>query len=482
MAATPPLTSAFAFLGPLEVRERTGVGGGRGVFATEDIPAGALVMREEPALTLTPTPGRGSGSGGEHPHVALARLALLNSDRKLDEAVAALHPRTLADFSPGALKKARERHGVSAKKISEDLAAAQKGNAKAGASPSDDQCLLVILKMQCNAFEGGLFIRMAMVNHSAAPNLHKFQPGGNVRGNNTTASEARAVKDIEKGEEVTWTYFSPLIELTPTYQTHLFLNQHYTLPLPSSTGRKREGKNGSASGSWPYPDETLEVLSTNQNPKKTDEEGKNAKVDYIPLENMLGALEQSMEEGKIDVDRVFQHLEANDTIPLLGKSHIIRARIYTILSRGCQKKIIELRGHNSGEDSSNKLGEYACWMMETLQELERIQKQYLPPTHIQFGATLGDAHATLTYLLASHRPLLFSRFSQTLGDFGAASLEEARLRETSGRIQKLYEEDSESLNNGETENVEVEEEVKATPANNDGKIGKELDDAWGLFD
>mmetsp|Transcript_12301 Transcript_12301/g.18338 ORF Transcript_12301/g.18338 Transcript_12301/m.18338 type:complete len:266 (+) Transcript_12301:85-882(+) len=232
----------FKFLGPLEVRKRVGVGGERGVFATKLIRAGQLVMKEDPIIKAPL-----SSTSGESMHVQLAKLAIDSKNAAVEEALSLLHPSSLADIAEEGLKKAKKMHGEAADRL----------NKYSGSKLTKDECLLLILKMQLNAFNGGLFLRMSMVNHSYSPNLHKFQPGGNVKGDNIGYSEARAVRTIKPGEEVTWSYFSPLLEATPNHQMSLFLHQHFTMPYQPNTKEYDI--------SWPHPPETL-LLESKSDP------------------------------------------------------------------------------------------------------------------------------------------------------------------------------------------------------------------------
>ncbi|GAB5366391.1 hypothetical protein AAMO2058_001139600 [Amorphochlora amoebiformis] len=430
------------FHGPLEVRPHAKAGGGRGVFTVRDISAGEMVMREEPVLRLLQREGSSA-------HVQLAELAVKSSDKKLLEKISWLHPRTLEDVSKEGLKAARARHGESAVRLSKELN-------KTRFDP--DACLLIILKMQLNAFQGGLFIRMAMVNHSANPNLHKFQPGGNVDGDNPNASEARAIRDIKAGEEVTWSYFSPLLEATPTYQNHLFVHQHYVIPAHFSDQSR-----------WPHPKETLEMKEASENDPDLKEFKGNVSTMLSSLERKLGQLEELLERKKITIDDLLGILESLPGIHLLGPRHVVRARAQLLVARACQTRVLSFGSDGESGETGFRDVEYAACMLEALREVEDIQSLYLPKTHIAVGATLADAHAALTFLLAKDRSYLYKRFP-TMKNFALASREELRLRQISNQIQSLY--SSRSKTTQPQSQPQPQPQAKTNPADRKEKTSK----------
>ncbi|CAE8642732.1 unnamed protein product, partial [Polarella glacialis] len=95
---------------PVECRSIDGIGGGRGVFATADIPAGAIVLFEEPALQVPQNDAR----SGETWHVAVARRLLKASRDPQGAELAASHrllsvwhPQSLAELPSELLQQAK---------------------------------------------------------------------------------------------------------------------------------------------------------------------------------------------------------------------------------------------------------------------------------------------------------------------------------------------------------------------------------------
>eukprot|EP00466_Bigelowiella_natans_P009333 jgi/Bigna1/137338/aug1.38_g12046 len=151
--------------------------------------------------------------------------------------------------------------------------------------------------------------------------------------------------------------------MTPRYQNKLFMEQHYTLPAKGSKtlngggeenkgNRKSKDSSGTRSSaplpfssihsSWPHPEETLALMldlwveaeegGSAAKASRTNKEGK-AKMEkayrslqnaVLELEEMLGVLEENLERGKIGIDKIFSILEANQALPYLGPSHIVK--------------------------------------------------------------------------------------------------------------------------------------------------------------
>jgi len=141
--------------------------------------------------------------------------------------------------------------------------------------------------------------------------------------------------------------------------------------------------------------------------------------------------------------------------------HIVKARVNQLIIKACHKKLSEI-GKGSGDQEE---GMYAICLLETLRDLEKIQRLYLPKTHISFGATLGESHAALTFCLERHKHHLFSQ-CKDLGNFSKASREELRLRRESERVQALYRSSNKRVTDSE-QKIAAETEQKGIVRKND---------------
>lgn len=85
------------------------------------------------------------------------------------------------------------------------------------ASEVDCARLLVALALQHNGFGSGLYLQLAMVNHTCyAPNCIKTSPTGAT----AWASELWTIRDVRAGEQLFISYAQPLEELTRAQVPH----------------------------------------------------------------------------------------------------------------------------------------------------------------------------------------------------------------------------------------------------------------------
>jgi len=101
--------------------------------------------------------------------------------------------------------------------------------------------LIVLLKVCFNAFQGGIYIKKGMFNHSCRPNCETFGGGerpGRTSGGSTSlgsssggggggvGSEIVASTDIAAGTELTISYLFP-VEQTYASRRRKFEKQHF---------------------------------------------------------------------------------------------------------------------------------------------------------------------------------------------------------------------------------------------------------------
>lgn len=171
------------------------VGGGRGVFAAQDIAAGTLLLAEIP-VSVWP-----DASSLDDPEVLLGAI----------EAICAF---------PDALEASRTLHPVSLEQADEDdcLRIAGVWDAEAvdalvaglasrhGCSAvTPPEVLRLGLALQHNGFVSGLYTKLTLVNHACRPNCIKFSPTSGTG----WASEIWSTRPINAGEELTICYCAP---------------------------------------------------------------------------------------------------------------------------------------------------------------------------------------------------------------------------------------------------------------------------------
>eukprot|EP01043_Picozoa_sp_COSAG02_P014724 COSAG02_NODE_612_length_19541_cov_13.245150_1_plen_522_part_00 len=255
-----------------------GIGGGRGVVTTQAVTAGTVLLSEAPfipppaagwASAVNPSwqsvddDGQGqrtAGGGGEPPplHTAVAHLLLATGGIRRRE-MQELHPQSL-DPAAGCLTEAQlercwKEHAPTVDVLLRrypqppGTGSTTGGGMDAGADSSDgggpynrDEVLRCVLAVQFNAFGSGLYLALAMINHSCRPNASKFEPqnaaapapaaaaaeanAGAVVSNGTGKSEIVAVVDIPRGAEVTIHYANPITR-SHRSRVDLFQAQHH---------------------------------------------------------------------------------------------------------------------------------------------------------------------------------------------------------------------------------------------------------------
>lgn len=417
------------------------VGGGRGVFATEDIPAGSVVMFETPILCVA------DKVPGESLHTTVARRILQSTRRdELSPRVDLLHPRRLSDLASHALHDARQALACTARSLTIDV----------DPPVSEEDALLLLLKVRLNAFESGLYIELALVNHACFPNCAKFGPGQRVVARPGTAnggswcdsSEIVAVRPIVAGEEVTISYFAEL-ERSAASRSHLFRKQHFAdITVP------------------PTPASELEALVHGAD---ADE----VRLLLLELEDWLDMVSNELREsasGAVKKQRV-KELGVKELF-LSGKvhqRHLVLCRIRKLRMQVTRATLTEAPNNTALE-----------LLLRDSTEVRATQALFLPSTHCDFVETLECMTVGITMLLARDRQRLFDSFPVEYGNFDTASAAEASLRQAVARITGLYGTVKGTSSTNVSRRSELDE-VAADPVLSASRLAPAEED-WSIFD
>ena len=190
--------------GPIRL-EAKAVGGCRGLVASRDVEVGEVLLAEEP---LVPWP-----SADRAPASLLHALLTSSEVSARLEAVAHLHPQTIDDALASVGAMAVERLRAEHEEAVEGLAPlweATAGSGTACATPvARDAVLRLCLAMQWNAFDSGLFLHEALLNHASAYNANCDKASHQRRGGAGVLSVVRATRRIRAGEECFICYLQP---------------------------------------------------------------------------------------------------------------------------------------------------------------------------------------------------------------------------------------------------------------------------------
>jgi len=182
----------------ISIRDNVAVGGGRGFFATRDLPAGVLLLCEVPWVRW---PEGGDLSDPE----ALFAAALLILDGPGLEASRSLHPACQAEALPAEVVAVRELHQ-------------SRLQHHVDGGGDDEEVVRVLLALQHNGFSSGLYTQLSIFNHSCDPNTIKFSAKCSAGG--ARMSECWTTRPVQEGEELTIDYCPTSTQLESRIYLH----------------------------------------------------------------------------------------------------------------------------------------------------------------------------------------------------------------------------------------------------------------------
>ena len=441
-----------------------GVGGGRGVVTTQAVTAGTVLMSEAPFIP-PPAAGWGSAVGsasqaddglgsdtgeGWEPtplHTAVVHHLLATGGIRRPE-MSELHPRSL-DPAAGCmtetqLERSWTEHAATVDVLlrrypcppGRDSTNASVNNAAAGSgdggsSPYNrEEVLRCMLAVQFNAFGSGLYLALAMINHSCRPNASKFEPRsvkaaakptvGVGASSGTGKSEIVAVVDIPRGAEVTIHYANPITR-SHRSRVELFQAQHqFTLPETSLF-------------------DTIDPLMDGRISPAS------AWVATASVERRLDILEPRMETGGTVhslgcLEEAQSCLEV--VLAVLPPQHLVVIRSHLAVVRSAQAVIaanVRRRSTRKEHRDDERVAHAAA--VSALRSCVAIDKsRYLAPTHHERATTASDTAALLGYLLSANPELLFRELAtEGFGSFSLASRAEFAAKNRAEALQALYE-------------------------------------------
>jgi len=327
----------------VEVREMSGIGGGRGVFARRDIRVGEVVLEEVPLVRALPTHQKseeGRVRATDEPlHMQLTRRVLQDPRRDLLlQQMEVLYPRTVDlhqrvhdDMDLEVYKRAKRHHADFVDKLVD-----QQQTTSAQPPLGEEEVLVVLLKVCFNAFQGGIYVKKGMFNHSCRPNCETFgageRPGRNAGDSATSrkASEIVANTDIPAGTELTISYLFP-IEQTHASRQRKFEKQHFCDIGPS-----------------PWPREVEALLFEDE--QEFDESMRMEVLESLAqVEEALDHLDDLLESGEATHKFAFKQLksELQEAETLVPPNHLVVCRINKMIVRSANELIASQKKPNA---------------------------------------------------------------------------------------------------------------------------------------
>lgn len=394
------------------------VGGGRGVVTTSDITAGTVLMSEMPFFPRPPD-GWASGVGAHLPGVELASADY--DDVPLHTAVARhllasregmwrcaemmeLHPQSLSPphMSPSQLARAWDSHRGTVNQlmaratahadssVADDDAADDAAAVAAAAKPyTREDVLRCICQVQFNAFDSGMYLALAMINHSCNPNCCKFSPppaaadscGSNSR---NRCSEIVAVVDLPRGTEVTIHYANPP-QRSHRARVALFEAQHYFELGPS-----------------PYPDELDGPIGSSGGTGVDEEGASGGESEWSAVQRIeedLDKLDAGGDSARSSLAQAEDCLARATTLGLLPPTHLVVIRAHLAVVRAAQDVIesaVDLDDSITAEDETATVA-VALRALGSCGAVSR--SMYIPRTHHERATAATDTQVCMLALL-----------------------------------------------------------------------------------
>jgi len=323
-----------------------------------------------------------------------------------------LYPRKLDEMSPEILEVAKGKYAADVASL---LAAA--GEAGTEDLPGEADVLQMLLQVVFNAFEGGLYIKKAMLNHCCRPNCITFQAGERVRSDGNTVStgksEVVATQAIAAGTEVTISY------LVPVEQSH------------GTRSRKWEAQHLCALAPSPWPAEMEQFNVPAEGP--FDQEG--AHEDLETIEDDLDALDDQLNFEQMRPAEAIELLANLPIKELLHPRHLTACRVHNLIVR-CAHLLTPKK--KKKEPTPEALILVLRSSLEVRETMLLGWAGAAGKDHCEIARVQCDIHAALDCLANNHKEALEEAFPEKFGTWQKSSKAEYAARKEYLRISKLY--------------------------------------------
>eukprot|EP01038_Epipyxis_sp_PR26KG_P004928 gene4928-6896_t len=208
------------------------VGGNRGVFAYQDLPAGTLIVLEVPTIRFQSDTIDNIATYDDSNRYSSIFESIINISYNQNASIVTnqLHPMLLSDADEEEIQEANtflendlqiyfSKNNISEKQEIENESVIL----------SKDEIIRIFLVLQHNGFTSGLYEYLSLVNHSCIPNCIKFSPKNK---NKYGYSEIWSIKPIEKDEEITICYITPMEMITSSMQDYLTKHHRFQCNCP----------------------------------------------------------------------------------------------------------------------------------------------------------------------------------------------------------------------------------------------------------
>jgi hypothetical protein len=488
----PPL-----YLGPMELTDNLEEeGGGRGYIALEDLSPGTLVLVEEPLVV-----GWSDRQLGRRLGLESIRYILEHKDaHHIVKCIEKLHPQRErvndmllcgddATYLPTKTKKSRECSKSSLdvvqilnmifelKQDKQNVTMAQslvKYASELSILNSDKSIITendiyrMLLTLQYNGFDSGLYLHFCIFNHSEDPNCIKFRPANNK----SRYSEARTTRFVRKGEALTIHYIENPREVCHVTRRRILWEQHrfdigneneYGKFLDVNTIKTGHLFNDNDRGRYIFESELIHGKfppSTREKKKDLEDDATND-TDDVPttsnIERSLDELEYILVElgGNFEGQSLsassFDQLAALELtiVELILASKSTLGNDYHILLSRCYRlhlDVVELlTNHCSTKLTNKQLTELIARSLPSIVSLLHSRRLRLGNDHPDVARTYHDLAMGIRALLTSSSRLLLSLKLDGMLTIDDCSRMEHLCRSERDRIDRLYPRDVDDI-------------------------------------
>lgn len=418
------------YLGPIALVESLSVGGGRGYVASGNIEPGTLILVEQPLIDWPP-----EQIGKALSLVSVRHILHHSNAQRMIHDLESLHP-TKVDVDLWRPDKVQVRSMMEEleqthKEDDEHLktlvpfARAQGLRNRNGEELSQRDILRILLALRYNGIESGVYLHVAMLNHSCTPNSVKFSPKNGY-------SEVRTTRFVKAGEPLTISYISNIT--SHAYRrAHLWEQHRFDIgPVPELASMERVGGH--------FPKSSIHGVAEGALTKRI-EVALSALEDHYKevaasVVGTRGASNPAWEEAKA-LELSSLELYTESTAQLKNGMHLLLIP--------CLRLHLDLGDllHTGGVLTTNESNLLLCRLVQSGIRLAKLQVELYGPDHFELARTHLEVAQYIAELLAKSPKLLIDYGVEGMATFGSFSSQEFRSRQEHERIRVLYPEDSE---------------------------------------
>ncbi len=371
-------------------------GGGRGFVATRDLAPGTLVLVEEPVADMPPPDVSSLYCQEERCLLSIFNGTDARRDRALQN-IAHLHPKKLGDVDPTHLQNLRDKYLSVIRRVrAHPSCISLEGSAELSWVATDNGILRLLCCLNFNGFESGVYLHLAIINHSCRPNCIKLAHPADAC-SKRTFSQIRTTVNVLAGTEITICYLIP--RLQPLIDRRLALQRQFQFSCTCQLCQEE------SMALQCYRDEA----TINSCLRHCENVLKGLKTGLINPTDAVASSESVVSKARLP-EMVSGDKKGQLHTPIIFQ--IIMSQIYNAAVNAAQEK---LQLSNENCTSMTDLG----MLLQVLWALAQDRLSDVGPIHPSFSEVLGDLADVVSRLLGSGREGII--VLSACGHFGTSS-------------------------------------------------------------